>query len=147
MQRFQFRLETLLHYRTLQKNIAQSALGQAEIAWRAANEELTALHTKKEQLEDILRDTQTEHIKVESLIFCHTYGLRLKTQITHQQEAVAVADEQRIECRRQLVEAQKKQKLVEKLKANRLSQYNTEILAQEQKELDEIGLQLYARGE
>lgn len=147
MQRFQFRLKALMKYRKLLTEQFQAELGRATAAWQSELTLLTTHIDNKQQLENSLRDLQQKPIPVDSLITCHIYGKRLKELIIHQQESVNNAERRCNTCREQLSEALKRQKLVEKLKEKRWLQYTEEQLQYEQKQLDEIGLQLYVRGE
>lgn len=147
MQRFQFRLEALLKYRKLQTDQAQAELGQATVEWQNQLTALNTLFNKNEQLADHLRDIQQSSILVDDLISCHEYGQLLKSKIDQQIETVRIAEQFCDNCRQRLSESLKRQKLVDKIKEKRWTQFNEELLRQEQKELDEIGLQLHVRGE
>lgn len=147
MLRFRFRLEALLKYRKLQTNQAQAKLGQAITEWQNQLAVLNTLYEQAEQLADHLREIQQTAITVDELIACHEYGQFLKSSIKQQKEAVHKAEQYCEICREQLSEALKRQKLVEKIKEKRWNQFSEEMLRQEQKELDEIGLQLHVRGE
>lgn len=147
MLRFRFRLEALLKYRKLQTNQAQAKLGQAITEWQNQLAMLNTLYGQAEQLTDHLREIQQTAITVDELIACHEYGQFLKSSIKQQKEAVLKAEQYCEICREQLSEALKRQKLVEKIKEKRWNQFSEEMLRQEQKELDEIGLQLHVRGE
>ncbi|MDF2500580.1 MAG: flagellar export protein FliJ [Anaerosporomusa subterranea] len=147
MQRFQFRLEALLKYRKLQTDQAQAELGQATVEWQNQLSALNTLFEKKEQLSEHLRDIQQTPILVDDLVSCHEYGQILRNKINQQKETVHIAEQYCDECRQRLSESLKRQKLVEKIREKRWTQFNEELLRQEQKELDEIGLQLHVRGE
>ena len=147
MQRFQFRLESLLKYRKLQTDQAQAELGQATVEWQNQLSALNTLFEKNDQLSEHLRDIQQTPILVDDLVSCHEYGQILRNKLNQQKETVRIAEQYCDECRQRLSESLKRQKLVEKIKEKRWSQFNEELLRQEQKELDEIGLQLHVRGE
>jgi flagellar FliJ protein len=147
MQRFRFRLEALLNYRKLQTDQAQAELGRATVEWQNQLALLAALFDKNEKIEDFLRNIQQTSIIVDDLISCHEYRQLLKNKIDQQKETVRIAEQYCEECRQCLVESLKRQKLVEKIREKRWTQFTEELLRQEQKELDEIGLQLHVRGE
>ena len=147
MQRFQFRLEALMKYRKLLTEQFQAELGRATAKWQIELALLTTHIENNQNLENNLRDLQQKPVSVASLITCHMYGKRLKEMIKQQQESVHNAERHCDICREHLSEALKRQKLVEKIKEKRWLQYSEEQLQQEQKQLDEIGLQLYVRGE
>ncbi|MDU4959908.1 MAG: flagellar export protein FliJ [Sporomusaceae bacterium] len=147
MQRFRFRLEALLHFRKLQTEQAQARLGEATVEWQKQSQTLQSLQSEEREAAVYFRQLQQTPVTADDFVAFHAYKQMLKNKISCQTEAVATAAAQREECRQQLAETLKRQKLVEKLKEKRLQQYNEELLRLEQKELDEIGLQLHARGE
>jgi flagellar FliJ protein len=147
MQRFQFRLEALLTYRKLQTDQAQAELGRATVEWQNQLVTLNTLFDESEQLVDRLRQIQQTAFLVDDLICCHEYEQHLRIRILQQQKSVHLAEQYCNESRERLSEALKRQKLVEKIKEKRWTQFSEELLRQEQKELDEIGLQIHVRGE
>lgn len=147
MQRFRFRLEALLNYRKLLTDQTQAELGRAVSTWQYEVGRLESLNLENDQLHSRLRLLQQKSVAVDELMFCYSYSERLRQSISDQEDAVMRAENYRDECRDRLAEALKGQKLVEKIKEKKLTQYQEELLSQEQKELDEIGLQLYVRGE
>jgi flagellar FliJ protein len=142
---FQFRLETLLKFRRLQEEQAQIKLAEATAAYVAEQERLAGL---EEELADHVADYRRrlrEPVTVATLKMFRDYYDKLKGTIAHQQERVAAADQIRRECLAALAAAAKARKLVEKLKEKRLAQYQAETLREEQKLLDELGLQAFSR--
>ena len=67
-------------------------------------------------------------------------------QIENQQERILRSRAERQKRLKALLLIMNKLKSIEQLKAKRLQQYKEEALLEEQKLLDEIGLQLYMRG-
>lgn len=147
MQKFQFRLEALLNYRKMQTNQAQTEHGVAEVKWQQALTVLTALRDEKVKHELFVRESKTKPIAIESLLLFDAYQNKLVNKIADQEKATRIANEYRNTCRQRLSDALKRQKLVERLREKRWAQYTQDGLRQEQLELDEIGLQLYVRGE
>ena len=147
MRRYQFRLQTLLNYRKMLTNQAQAELGRAVKEWQMQVDILNSLTIDNENVEAQLRKIQQKPVAIDELLDCHTYGALIKHKIQQQRERVQSAERYCSECRAKLAETMKHEKLVQKLKEKRLAQYKEELLCQEQKDLDEIGLQLYTRGE
>lgn len=142
---FQFRLEPLLKFRRIQEEQAQVLLAQATAQYLAARDELVA---REERLADHLifwRQRQQESVTVGSLKMLQDYNDKLISDISCQKQNVAAAESFRQECIRGLEEAARARKLVEKLREKRLRQYQAELLREEQKELDELGLQAFIR--
>ncbi len=145
MRPFQFRLETLLKVRRMQEEQAQVKLAEATAAFVAEQELLTALEVDLAGHVADYRRQLRETVPVATLKMLRDYYDKLKGDIARQQENVAAADGKRRECLAVLEEAAKARKLVEKLKEKRLAQYQAEELLEEQKLLDELGLQAFSR--
>ena len=63
-----------------------------------------------------------------------------------QEQAILQSRQNKQKKLRELMEVMNKLKSIEQLKEKRLQQYKEEMLLDEQKQLDEIGIQLYMRG-
>jgi len=142
---FQFRLETLLKFRRMQEEQAQVALAEATAAFVAEQEALSALETELAAYVDDYRRKRREPVEISTLKMLRDYYDKLKGDIARQQGRVDDADRKRRECLAVLEEAAKARKLVEKLKEKRFAQYQAEALLEEQKLLDELGLQAFSR--
>ena len=69
-----------------------------------------------------------------------------REQIEMQQQAILQSRQNKQKCLRELMQVMNKLKSIEQLREKRLRQYKEELLQDEQKMLDEIGIQLYMRG-
>lgn len=145
MRPFQFRLETLLKFRRLQEEQAQIRLAEATAAYVAERDRLDALVNRMAEHVKNYRRVQEEPVAVATLKLCRDYNDRLIGDISHQRIRVSTAEDRRMDYLAALEEAAKARKLVEKLREKRLAQYQAEMLLEEQKLLDELGLQAYSR--
>jgi len=145
MQSFTFRLETLLKFRKMQKEQAQIAFWQATNQFQVEKQKLVELEIKLSQNIEQLRNYQQDALTIETLRAYQYYFEKIKYEIAKQNESVLASDEKRKECLRNLEEAVKKHKIVEKFREKKLQHYQDEMIKEEQKMLDEIGLQLYVR--
>ena len=68
-----------------------------------------------------------------------------REQIEMQQAAILQSRANRQKCLQELLKLMNKLKSIEQLREKRLQQYKDAVLLEEQKMLDEIGLQLYMR--
>jgi flagellar FliJ protein len=73
------------------------------------------------------------------------YNDKIRGEISEQQQRIHTATNRQQECISNVKQAMKTRKIVEKLREKRLLQYQTEMLRDEQKVLDELGLQVFAR--
>lgn len=147
MKAFRFRLEALLKYRTMQKEQAQADLIEAAAALRKEQSVLASFEQKWDENMEILREQRQSSTRNKAEIFklYELYFDKLKRDIYSQQEKVAEAGRFHELCMAALAEALKKEKVVEKFREKKHQQYLQECLAEEQKALDEIGLQIYVR--
>jgi flagellar FliJ protein len=145
MQSFKFRLETLLKFRKMQKEQAQIAFWQATNQFRIEKEELTKLQGKLSENISLLRTFQQQLLSIETFKTFHYYFDKIKEEISKQENSVKCADEYRQKCLIMLEEAVKNHKVVEKFRDKKFQKYQIDLIKEEQKMLDEIGLQLYVR--
>ena len=148
MKKFKFQLETLLKVTRRKKDDAE--LKFAEVSRR--------LEEYKQVLQALLQDMkrgQNEYAELTSEGKKVTIGVIMtynaffnwkKQQIDNQQQLILKTTEERQRKLKTLMDLMTYLKSIEQLKEKRLREYNEELLFEEQKMLDEIGLQLYVRG-
>lgn len=145
MQSFKFRLETLLKFRKMQKEQAQITFWQATNQFRIEKEKLNSLQGKLLENINLLRTFQQRLLSVETFKSFQYYFDKMKEEIHKQEESVRSADEYRQNCLSILEDSMKNCKVVEKFREKKFQNYQVELIKEEQKMLDEIGLQLYVR--
>ena len=84
-------------------------------------------------------------IGIDELKTYAVYFEKLQNDIKNQQEQVRIAVEYKNCCLKKLEEEISKLKTIEQLKEKKIEEYKTDLLQTEQKELDEIGLQIFKR--
>jgi flagellar FliJ protein len=146
MQRFQFRLETLLKYRAMQQEQAQVKFAEALQQLNTEEEKLAGLNNKLSDSVSAFCEKQVRHelVSIADFQVFSNFFAQIKVMIDLQQEKVSAAEAHRYECLLALEEAVKNYKLVERLKEKRLLEYRAEFLHEEQKQLDEMASQRYA---
>ncbi len=145
MKSFKFRLEALFKFRKMQEEQAQILFWQATNQLRIEKEELVKLEENVMENMNLLRNFQHNLLSIETYKSFHHYFDKMKNEIQQQKESIKRADEYRQECLKNLEEAVKSHKVVEKFREKKIQDYQAELLKEEQKKLDEIGLQLYVR--
>ncbi|MPL63271.1 hypothetical protein SDC9_08893 [bioreactor metagenome] len=145
MKKFQFRLDTLLKYRRMQKE-------QAQLTFARASQVLREEEIKLEQFTQLLgesishfNDSQDQPWTVEKLKSFHNYFEKIRGNIKDQSGRVHEAQIVQQKYLQELQQAVKNFEVVNKLKAKRLLQYKEDVLSADQKILDELGLQNYVR--
>ena len=84
-------------------------------------------------------------ITVGTLMTFNSFFNWKRTQIEQQQQAILKAQSERQARLKELVAVVNKLKSIEQLKEKRLQEYMAEMLYEEQKQLDELGGQMYFR--
>jgi len=145
MKQFKFQLEALLRMRRMQKDEAQMRLAQATSQYHIELAALQNLQSEQKNLMDLFRANQVKKQTVDTLKNYYYYFDKLNINIAAQQEQVEIAEQYRCTCLAALEAATTNHKLVEKLKEKRLDEYRAEVLQQDQKMLDELGMQVFMR--
>lgn len=145
MKKFRFRLDTLLKVRQMQKE-------QAELEYAAAANRLISaeslLEQTKQQLSDSVASFQISRdklISIELLKTYHSYFDKIRKDIVEQKEQVRQKNLERQEKLTLLNAAMNRLKIIENLRTKRFEEFRTELLREEQQQLDELGMQLYVR--
>lgn len=145
MQKFKFRLEALLKVRLMEEEQAQVKVAEAT---QLSNIEKSLLNDISVKLAANLTDIRNKRQQlptVDTLNILQLYDDKLRVDRSQQQSRLEDAENYRQQCIRQLEIAIQQRKLVEKLRDKKLSEFNFSINQEEQKSLDEIGIQLYTR--
>jgi len=145
MKPFSFRLEALLEFRKLQKEQSQITFLQATNQLRSEKELLTELEGKLAENIALLNTRQQQSLPIEIFKSFQYYFDKISKDIVKQNQCVLQADEHCEECLLVLTEAERNHKIVEKFREKKLQNYQIEALNEEQKLLDEIGIQIYTR--
>ena len=146
MKKFKFQLETLLKVTRMNKDKAEVELAKAT---KNLEEQRQLL---KQYLEDMAKGqkdydeiTAKGGITVGTLMTFNSFFNWKRTQIEQQQQAILKAQSERQARLKDLVAVVNKLKSIEQLKEKRLQEYMAEMLYEEQKQLDELGGQMYFR--
>lgn len=147
MRQFHFRLETLLNYRRLIEKQSQIFLAQATNRLLEEQRAYDELEKKKaDSTANFCACQRQRTVNVEILKTFQFFHDKINRDISNQRQRVNEAVQIREERIRALEEAATKRSIVENLKMKHLAQYKNEILKEEQKSLDEVGIQRFLRG-
>ena len=144
MKKFKFQLETLLKVTKRKKD-------DAEMKFAEASRYLEACRAK---LQELLRELQEEFaeltgegktITIGRIMIYNSFFNWKRQQIEDQQQVILKATQDKQQKLKILMQIMTYLKSIEQLKEKRLNEYNAEVLFEEQKTLDEIGLQLHMR--
>ena len=147
MKKFKFQLETLLKVTRRKKDDAEMAFAEVSRRLeehRARLQEL--LHELKEVQQEYSELTGTgKTVTVGVIITYNNFFNWKREQIESQQQLILQTMQERQQKLKKLMELMTYLKSIEQLKEKRLREYNEELLAEEQKFLDELGTQLHLR--
>lgn len=145
MKKFEFRLDTLLKYRQMQKEQAQLNFMQASQVLHEEKVKFDQLKVKLAESIGKFKDYQDGSPTIDVLKNFQNYFDIIREHISRQNTRVNEAEIAQQERLQELRQAAKNCEIVEKFKVKRLLQYQAETLSEEQKFLDELGLQNYVR--
>ena len=149
MKKFRFKLETLLKVTRMNKEQAQVALALATREVEEARAQLSVyLQEMAQGHKDYAELTGAgKTISLGRLMTFNSFFNWKREQIESQQRVIMEKQAVRQKKMQELVAVMNKLKSIEQLKEKRLQQYMAEALQEEQKQLDEIGGQLYFRNQ
>ena len=145
MKPFRFRLETLLGFRKMKKEQSQIAFLQAKNQLRIEKEVLQQMEGKLSENIELLQIRKQQTLEIEVFKSFQYYFDKLGVDIAKQKQIIVEATTHYQECLAALTEAEKNYRVVEKFREKKVMDYQIETMQEEQKMLDEIGLQVYTR--
>ena len=147
MKKFKFQLETLLKVTRMKKDEAEVKF--AEVSRRLENQR-SQLHILLDEMQKGQRDYESiskegKRVTVGRLMAFNSFFAWKRGQIEQQQQLILETKGERQQRLKELMEVMSYLKSIEQLKEKRLQEYKEQALFEEQKMLDEIGLQLAMR--
>ena len=145
MKKFKFQLATLLKVSEHKKDQAQIIFAEADTKLLVEEEKMEQVIAAYEQCLQDYYEVTKKSIGIDELKTYAVYFEKLQNDIKNQQEQVRIAVEYKNCYLKKLEEEISKLKTIEQLKEKKIEEYKTDLLQTEQKELDEIGLQIFKR--
>ena len=147
MKKFKFQLETLLKVTKRKKEDAE--LKFAEVSRRLEEEqkklEILLKEMKQGQIEYAELTGEGKRVTIGVIMTYNAFFNWKRQQIEEQQRTILKTNNEKQKRLKELMKLMTYLKSIEQLKEKRFREYNEEVLFEEQKMLDEIGLQLYVR--
>ncbi len=146
MKKFVFQLETFLKISRMEREKAEIALFTVKKKLQEQEQQLMLLN--KELDEGLLEYEETLKkgtVNVNVLKIYSDFFSWQRYQIDKQKEDIVKTRVKEKQCLATLLKYEKKVKSVEEIRQKRFEEYKLEALAEEQKEIDEIGLQMHIR--
>ncbi|WP_026767625.1 flagellar export protein FliJ [Selenomonas ruminantium] len=147
MKKFKFQLETLLKVTRRKKDDAEREFAEASRRLEEAREGLSTLldEMQKGQRDYDALSQEGVRVTVGRLMTFNSFFAWKREQIEMQQGIVLQMKSEKQKKLKALMEVMSYLKSIEQLKERRYQEYQAEALQEEQKMLDEIGLQLTMR--
>ena len=147
MKKFKFQLETLLKVTQRKKDEAEMQFAEVtrRLEEHRAHLQVLLQELQSGQSEYAERTSEGKTITVDVIMIYTNFFNWKREQIEQQQQLILKTMQERQQKLKKLMDLITYVKSIEQLKEKRLREYNEELLAEEQKFLDEIGLQLSIR--
>lgn len=145
MKKFRFRLATVLKVSQIKKEQAEIDFAEATNFLLQQMQSLVEYENELSQGMQNYYNMENQSVTIDKLTSYGSYFDRMRNQIQRQQQAIVDAEENKREKLEILQVAMSKLKTIEQLRDKRFEEYQKEQIFEEQKELDEIGLQIYTR--
>lgn len=147
MKKFKFQLETLLKVTKRKKDDAEQKFAESSRRLEECRARLQVLLRELAEGQSEFADKTGEGktITVDVIMMYNQFFNWKRQQIEEQQQVILRATQDKQQKLKILMQLMTYLKSIEQIKEKRLNEYNAELLLEEQKTLDEIGLQLSMR--
>jgi flagellar FliJ protein len=142
---FQFHLQKLLDLKEKEKEQAEWAFGQSVQRKNEEERKLYQLTELRDEMTRMLHTVQAERCSAAQLIEINRYRQSVERSIASQQRTLYGCHQEVERCQRRLSERMQESQLWQRLKEKAYEHFREAEKRLEQKELDEIGTQLYLR--
>ena len=138
MAKFKFSLASILNIKEKMEDLKKNEFGKALMALEAEKARLQALIDARIYCIESFRTSLARGVNPLDIKQHNQYLDNLKKRILAQQLAVNIAEKYAEEKRKELVEAMRERKALDKLKENAFEEFLIEEKQEEQKSIDEI---------
>ncbi len=147
MKKFKFQLETLLRVTKRKKDEAELKFAEASRYLEECRAKLQVLlgELAEVQAEFAEKTSEGKKVRIGIIMNYNRFFNWKREQIEQQQQVIMKAMQDKQQKLKALMQIMTYLKSIEQLKEKRLREYNAAVLFEEQKILDEVGLQLHIR--
>ncbi|MFA6849057.1 MAG: flagellar FliJ family protein [Selenomonadaceae bacterium] len=146
MKKFKFQLETLLKVTKMRKDQAEVSFAESAKLLEEQREQLILLNEEMKQgLIDYNNLTDGKRINVGTLMTYNSFFAWKREQLSIQANTILQTQAEKKKRLKELTAIMNKLKSIEQIRQKRLEEFKTQALQEEQKFLDEVGLQLTIR--
>ncbi len=142
---YQFKLQPVLDHRKFLEDDLKKRLAEIKTKLLSALERLDAMKRKEMITNQTLAEEQANGLSSAQVVAYHQYLKVLSERIVEQAREAEKIEAQVSTVQKEMIEAVKKRKILEKLKEQGLERYRKSMLAQETKFIDEIAINQFVR--
>jgi flagellar protein FliJ len=142
---FRFQLQKVLDVKEKEKEQAEWAFGKSVQRKNEEELKLFRLTEHHEAVTNMLHEEQSQTCSAAQLIQISQYRQAVERSIANQRRTLYGCEQEVERCQRRLTERMRETQLWQRLREKALGQFLYAERLREQKELDEIGTQLYLR--
>lgn len=142
---FRFRLQAVLDHRQHLEDLAFNVFAQMQKVQQQCELHIAWLGDEMRRARLDLAEREQAGMPAKDFIMANEYVTVLRLQVMREQARLPVLKAQTEQARQKLVEATKKRKVLESLRATHRADYDREELMQEQRLLDEVAVGTFAR--
>ena len=143
MNRFRFRLESLLRFRAAKEEEKKREFGVVIGHLKHEEARYNTIVNNIDQHDKFMEESGQGKVSVRTLIYNFFYARSLEKRKSEQKKEVEKAEELVGKKRSQLTEATKKKRIIERLKENKLEEYDQAVIKEDQALIDEVATQRY----
>lgn len=146
MKEYRFNLESVLKHRRLVEESLQKDLAILKISLIDENERLITYEDSRVKLLEELQQIQKKGTTTSDVLLYLPFIEQVSKDIDRQKERVLKLEKQVEQNRKDLLEATKKKKALQKLKEKAFKAYNQKLIKNEQDFLNEVSVSQFNRG-
>ena len=146
MKEYRFNLESVLNHRRLVEESLQKDLAILKISLIDENERLITYEDSRVKLLEELQQIQKKGTTTSDVLLYLPFIEQVSKDIDRQKERVLKLEKQVEQNRKDLLEATKKKKALQKLKEKAFKAYNQKLIKNEQDFLNEVSVSQFNRG-
>jgi flagellar FliJ protein len=148
VKRFDFKLQGVLDLISMKEDLLGQDLAKLLRELMAEKNKLEIFKTDYNDTRLRLEEELTENLDLKKISFFNDYLRFIDKEIKDKKKIVILMEEVVAIKRKELEKVMKDKNVMDKLKGRKLTEYNSDVLRQEQKAIDEIGTQrfIYKKG-
>lgn len=142
---YTFKLQAVLDHRQFIEDQLNKDFAEINQRIMTIKKQMDQLRRKEMETIRALKNEQSLGISSDQVIVYHAYLRQLGDRLANQAKTLVNVENEACEKRDALLDAVKRRKILEKLKAQGIDRYNRAILEDEMKFIDEIAVNQFAR--